>query len=123
MWHIITIIVLAIISIVISAVADDGFVRGACNAFVLFVVVSLTWGYCHLYGEFGNPISLTKYPHPPYKVFSATPIGSESTAVVLRDGDGRITPILFHGLVMFDTNGLYGVVNTGINGYNLELIH
>jgi len=78
-----------------------------------------TLDYYEDYGAFGRPFSLNETTY--YHVLSVTPLGDKSTAVILRNGEGKTVPIEFTTPVVADTNGLYTVVSSN-DGYNLVLV-
>ena len=107
MSHALAIIVLAIISVVISVFIkdDERAFRGFCNAAISLLIVVLVWGYLHRYGVFGDAISLDHKCY--YHILSVTPLGENSTALIILDSNGSIAPIRIFNPVLAITNSLY----------------
>jgi energy-coupling factor transporter transmembrane protein EcfT len=94
--------------------------RAYLNFISIVLVAFVLCIHFQRYGGFGDGRSLDHKTY--YKVLSVTPIDEKSTVVILRDGNGKTSPIEFVTPVKADANGFYTLVGEDSASYNLAPI-
>lgn len=122
MVTIILVIGLVIFNTVIGLIVSD--IEKGWLAYLNFIsIVVVAFVLCihfQRYGGFGNGQSLDHKTY--YRVLSVTPIDEKNTVVILRDGNGKTSPVKFTTIVKADTNGFYTLVGEDSASYNIAPI-